>query len=230
MERLLAQGVSIEKIATRFGKDPATVSYWAAKYGLEPPFKDKHAAKGGIQRELLEGLVHRGMSISQIAEEVGMSKGAVRYWLRRYGLRTHRTRRVESERAGKDMGLAILALRCSRHGETEFVIEGSGYYRCKRCRSEGVARRRRRVKEILAAEAGGRCCVCGYDRYLGALQFHHLDRAEKRLEINCSGAALAIETLRAEARKCVLLCSNCHAEVEGGATLMPARVLVDYQA
>ena len=30
------------------------------------------------------------------------------------------------------------------------------------------------------------------------------------------GRRAALETLRAEARKCVLLCSNCHAEVEGG--------------
>jgi hypothetical protein len=36
----------------------------------------------------------------------------------------------------------------------------------------------------------------------------------KRLEINAKGVAFALDTLRAEARKCVLLCSNCHAEVE----------------
>jgi hypothetical protein len=27
---------------------------------------------------------------------------------------------------------------------------------------------------------------------------------------------MALERLRAEARKCVLLCANCHAEVEAG--------------
>jgi hypothetical protein len=35
------------------------------------------------------------------------------------------------------------------------------------------------VKEILVAEAGGSCLICGYDRYAGALQFHHLDPATK---------------------------------------------------
>jgi hypothetical protein len=32
---------------------------------------------------------------------------------------------------------------------------------------------------------------------------------------------MAIDSLRAEMRKCVLLCGNCHAEVEGGLTTLP---------
>jgi hypothetical protein len=31
------------------------------------------------------------------------------------------------------------------------------------------------MKEMLVAELGGKCQKCGYDRYVGALQFHHLD-------------------------------------------------------
>ena len=34
------------------------------------------------------------------------------------------------------------------------------------------------------------------------------------LRDHAKGVVLALDTLRAEARKCVLLCSNCHAEVE----------------
>jgi hypothetical protein len=53
------------------------------------------------------------------------------------------------------------------HGVTEFWLEGRGYYRCKRCRMDRVNQRRRKIKRILAAEAGGRCSVCGYDRCVG---------------------------------------------------------------
>ena len=105
---------------------------------------------------------------------------------------------------------------CRVHGSAEFVIEGRGYYRCKRCRQERVAERRREIKRILVREAGGRCALCGYDRFFGALQFHHLVRADKRLEINCAGAILSLAAMRAEAAKCVVLCANCHAEVESG--------------
>jgi len=37
LELLLGQGLSIERIAKRFGKDPSTVSYWMKKSGLESP-------------------------------------------------------------------------------------------------------------------------------------------------------------------------------------------------
>jgi hypothetical protein len=49
-----------------------------------------------------------------------------------------------------------------------------------------------------------------------ALHFHHVRPHEKRIELNARGVALSLETLRAEARKRLLLCSNCHAEVEAG--------------
>ena len=224
LETLLEQGLSLERIGRRFGKHPATVSYWLKKHRLEPRYRQKHAGRGGIERTRLEELVERGMSIAELASELQLSKATVRHWLRRYGLRTSRTRRIQAERDAKDIGLSVLILRCPTHGETDFVIDGTGRYRCRRCRVEGVTRRRRKVKALLVAEAGGRCCLCGYDRYVGALEFHHTDRDEKRLEINCAGAALALATLQAEARKCVLLCANCHAEVEAGAAALPARV------
>ena len=84
-----------------------------------------------------------------------------------------------------------------------------------------VVARRRRVKAILIAEAGGRCVVCGYDRYVGALQFHHIDPATKRFEIGGRGLTRNIDLLREEANRCALLCGNCHAEVEAGVTRLP---------
>jgi hypothetical protein len=80
-----------------------------------------------------------------------------------------------------------------------------------------VSRRRRKVKAILVTEAGGSCVLCGYDRHIGALEFHHLDPAQKKFGLSMGGLARSLERARAEARKCVLLCANCHAEVEAGA-------------
>ena len=104
------------------------------------------------------------------------------------------------------------------------MIEGRGYYRCKPCRADRVTRRRRKVKAVLVEEAGGRCSLCGYGRYVGALEFHHIDPTEKRLTVSTNGAALAMDIVRAEAAKCLLLCSNCHAEVEGGFTSLPIKL------
>lgn len=223
---LLSQGTSVERIAKRFGKDPSTVSYWLKKHGLQAPNRNKYAGKGGIERELLEALVDEGMTIAEIAEKLESSKGTVRHWLRRYGLRTAGAQRIERKRGAKEAGLAVIESVCPSHGLTAFAVEGRGYYRCKRCRAEGVSKRRRKLKEMLVAEAGGRCCVCGYNRYLGALQFHHVDRDSKELTISRNGVTQSIRALRREARKCILLCSNCHAEVEGGFVVLPGRVVV----
>jgi hypothetical protein len=107
-------------------------------------------------------------------------------------------------------------MNCPRHGATEFWLEQRGIYRCLRCRSEAVARRRRKLKAILVREAGGRCILCGYDRYVGALQFHHREDEAKEFELSARGVTRSLEAVRREAAKCVLLCANCHAEVEAG--------------
>jgi transposase len=224
---LLAQGLSVERIGKRFGKHPSTVSYWMKKYGLVAPNREKHAAKGGIERARLEGLVDAGNTVAGIADELDLSTATVRLWLRRYGLQTVASRRGALAREARDNGQLHLQMECRRHGEAEFVLEGSGYYRCKRCRQERVADRRRNLKRTLVAEAGGGCAICGYNRFLGALQFHHLDPDEKRLEISRNGITLSMATLRAEAQKCALLCSNCHAELEGGVVALPGIVHPD---
>jgi transposase-like protein len=224
LETLLDQGASVERIAKRFGKDPSTVSYWMKKHGLTSPYAEKHAEKGGLERERLEELVLAGLSIAEIASAVGRSKGTVRHWLRRYSLRTTGSpgsTTAGPRRAAREAGQLTVEMTCPHDGETTFILEVRGYYRCKKCRAECVARRRQKVKEILVEEAGGRCLLCGYHRSIRALQFHHVDPALKRLGVSGQGITYSIETLRSEARKCVLLCANCHVEVEAGIAELP---------
>ena len=62
---------------------------------------------------------------------------------------------------------------------------------------------------------GGKCVVCGYNKYFGALEFHHLDKTKKEYAIS-DLKNYNFETLKQELDKCVILCSNCHAEYHGG--------------
>lgn len=83
------------------------------------------------------------------------------------------------------------------------------------------AARFRKMREELKRRAieykGGRCCICGYDRCMAALQFHHVDRTTKVAEIGkMHRDRKPWEEVKAELDKCVLLCANCHAEVEVG--------------
>lgn len=224
LEVLLGQGLSLEEIGRRFDPNPSTVAYWMRKHGLEAVNAEKHAAWGGIARERLEALVEGGLSIAQIAEEEQRSNATVRPWLRRYGLTTQAAARAAETTAAKGTGLRVVDLRCRNHGRVEFVICADGSYRCRRCRSESAACRRRKVKQLLVAETGGCCVICGYSRCLTALAFLHVDPSAKRLAISQEGVTLSLDTIRAEARKCVLLCANCHAEIESGAIDLPDTV------
>ena len=56
---------------------------------------------------------------------------------------------------------------------------------------------------------------------LSALQFHHIDREQKAFGIAQAGVTRSLEKCREEARKCVLLCANCHAALEAGAIRLP---------
>lgn len=79
--------------------------------------------------------------------------------------------------------------------------------KCSAC----VSKIRRRELKLKAVEyKGGKCFVCGYNRCVGALDFHHLDPKEKDFTI--SGNSGKWENLQRELDKCVLLCKNCHSE------------------
>jgi excisionase family DNA binding protein len=215
LESYLRRGLSLEAIGRLTGRHPTTVGYWVKQHGLSAVHRDRHAPRGGIGVETLTALVNDGLSTREIAQRLSLSQSTVRHWLRRHQLRTYRARRGESGgKRGVDPDRRVE--ECALHGVTEFWLEARGIYRCLRCRSEAVSRRRRRMKEILVREAGGRCSICGYDRYLGALQFHHRDDASKEFGLGDRGLTRSLDTVRAEAQKCVLLCANCHAEVEAG--------------
>jgi transposase len=223
LEGMLGEGMSLAAIGRQFGRHESTVAYWVERHALRAAGADVHAARGGIGREELLTLVEEGMSIAQIASRLDRSKGAVRYWLNRHGLRTStpaRVNRAIATKAAREAGLERAAMVCATHGSTEFIRTSGGYYRCGRCRSAAVSKRRRKIKATLLAEAGGKCVLCGYDRFSGALEFHHLVPSEKRFELSQRGVTRSLEAARAEARKCVLLCSNCHAEVEGGFAML----------
>lgn len=103
---------------------------------------------------------------------------------------------------------------CATHGLVDHIFEKDGHVRCYKCRSDAVSKRRKMLKQILVAESGGKCQRCGYDKYIGALDFHHKD--EKTFGISRRGLTRSLTRLREEIKKCILVCANCHREIHGG--------------
>ena len=69
------------------------------------------------------------------------------------------------------------------------------------------------IKEILVEEAGGKCIVCGYSSCLSALDFHHRDPKDKKINLAASDSCKNIQKKLEEIKKCDLLCCRCHREL-----------------
>ncbi len=74
---------------------------------------------------------------------------------------------------------------------------------------------------MLVAEAGGCCAVCGYARAINNLCFHHVDPQQKSFPMTMARGK-SEGGYREELAKCVLVCANCHGEIEAGMIPSPA--------
>lgn len=72
---------------------------------------------------------------------------------------------------------------------------------------------RRRRKANLIAVCGNQCNLCGYNKVISALEFHHINPKEKSYGIASQGTCHDLEQDLNEVKKCILVCSNCHREI-----------------
>lgn len=63
---------------------------------------------------------------------------------------------------------------------------------------------------------GGKCIFCVYSKYIGALDFHHIDPAKKNFKLSMEELYRSWKVIIEEVDKCVLICANCHREIHGG--------------
>lgn len=69
-------------------------------------------------------------------------------------------------------------------------------------------------KRTLVEIAGGKCILCGYDKCLRALTFHHRNPQDKKFELNVSEIkSKNWDLVLLELKKCELLCVRCHCEI-----------------
>jgi len=97
---------------------------------------------------------------------------------------------------------------------SEFYENSSGklHSYCKPCLNGQRIDRQRQLKNEALSYKGGKCVHCGYNRYPGALEFHHRDPTKKDIKISKFGRKSITATVKTELDKCDLLCANCHRE------------------
>jgi len=108
------------------------------------------------------------------------------------------------------MELNCICIICGR----KYIYKSSernGHSKLK-CNSCKVNQRRFNKKFRLINYKGGKCELCGYDKNIRVLSFHHKNKKEKHF--NISGAhCRSLEELYKELDTCYLLCANCHLEM-----------------
>lgn len=86
---------------------------------------------------------------------------------------------------------------------------------CKQCVSDRTLIRQQKLKKQAVEYKGGKCVKCGYDKYIGALDFHHNDPSKKEFNISRK-KRFKFDDIKLELDKCDLICSNCHREIHAG--------------
>ena len=78
-----------------------------------------------------------------------------------------------------------------------------------------VQNSRTRRKEDMVYVMGGQCQLCGYNKDIHALEFHHIDPSGKDFSFNKANC-ISWELIKNELQKCILVCANCHREIHSG--------------
>jgi len=164
--------------------------------------------------------ITRRMSQRDIAEKLDCSEGKVRYFLKKYGI-TKKEDNIVLDSSPK------VCPQCNlEKPKTEFYMKSlRGKKRpgswCKSCMNNKVITRQRGYKNTYVQMKGGCCQACGFDKYDGAMEFHHVDPASKEETIARMARSPSSPEIIAELAKCVLVCSNCHKMIHAGVIECP---------
>jgi len=174
-----------------------------------------------VQKKELEQLIKKDLTTRQIADKLSCSQSTVKYWLKKYSLKTNYT---QHNKGGQIQEIRLCVSKgkspylCKYCGETDsekFVNMGYGrksFSCCKKCHSKRTVKRYRDNKRKAVIYSGGKCKKCGYNKCLDALDFHHVDPSEKDINFRYFKAR-NFSKIKSELDKCILLCANCHREI-----------------
>lgn len=178
-----------------------------------------------ITKEMLSAYTEKGVSSYIIANNIGVPVSTVKFWLKKFQLKIVPC-------SGKNcLPNGIISkneeenthYKCARCKEIQLISKENFYFKkdskvhswCRKCNDKYALHKIRDVKLRCVQYKGGKCTVCSYSKYIGALEFHHIDPSAKDYNIS-KLRSYCWENIKKELKKCVLLCSNCHREFHAG--------------
>ena len=154
-----------------------------------------------MEKDSLQSLIEQGLSQREMAKITGLSHTTIRHWLAKYGLNTKTNSKPEFYKC----------IICGDNDPLNFYKSCGGSW-CKECHNRKCIQNQRKRKQQFVDYKGGHCERCGYNKCLGALEFHHLDPKEKDPDWS-KLKSKSLENAKPELDKCALVCSRCHREI-----------------
>ena len=119
--------------------------------------------------------------------------------------------RLKLESEVLQQGLVHKCVDCGK----EYIYQRNAGLTTKHCNSCLTTLRHRELKIKGVGYLGGKCCICGYNKCLASMDFHHIDETQKKFTIGSSFNRSWLK-IKNELDKCVVLCRNCHGEYHAG--------------
>jgi hypothetical protein len=155
-----------------------------------------------MNKNELEKFIEQNLTIRAISKKTNKSASTIKYWLKKYNLST-----VHIKKA--------ICKFCGECDPKNLMKQGGGQFcksRCKKCQNIYSINRFRDNKKKAVEYKGGKCILCGYNKCMRSLSFHHRDPKLKDINWNKMKNWKFEKTIK-ELDKCDLLCSNCHGEI-----------------
>lgn len=167
-----------------------------------------------MERTLIEEMVSTNMSIGGMSNNTGKSKATIRYWLKVYNLKTLNPNMKAGERYPSSNNKKCPKCKIEKEKDLFYNKRNKSDFStyCKECTKQDVFDRQRKLKQQCVDYKGGKCSECGYNKCIGALDFHHLDPNKKDFSIGKKAINSFSDIIKKELDKCILLCANCHRE------------------
>jgi len=158
-----------------------------------------------MKLDILKQLVNEKKTQREIANLHGVSQATVKYWLKKYKLKT-------LNKAGQRKGTHC----CSKCLETDAgKFYGNDKRLCAKCSNQRNLEKMHFNREYVLNALGNKCVECGFDKYKCALDTHHTDPTKKDKNFG-SMRNWNIERVKKEIQTCILLCKNCHVAHHNG--------------
>ncbi|HEX9997693.1 MAG TPA: hypothetical protein VGB45_11145 [Abditibacterium sp.] len=147
----------------------------------------------------LRALIERGLSVAQIAGELGVSPVNVRRWLKKFGLEVQ----------------AVRQFFCATCGQTDPTKFTSHKPICIACFQMLQTKKRGDARQRALEYLGAKCQKCGFDTFEVALDVHQIDPTIKDPNFHAM-KGWTWDEIERELQGGVVLCKNCHAAVHAG--------------